>query len=125
MNREILFKGKRKDNGEWVYGNFIYGHGFGNPIYKISVYTTMGALTGFEEYDIIPETLCQYTGFKDKNGTKIFEGDKIRINGVEKIEYGGFEIEWKDNFILKKWLEDEWAIEFEVIGNVHEEAQDV
>lgn len=84
MNREILFRGKRVDNGEWVYGHLIKG---------ATRYVIQESIAQYPQYEVIPETVSQYTGLTDKNGKKIFEGDILTSD-----EYP-FKDDGEDNYI--------------------------
>ena len=116
--REILFRGKRADNGEWVYGSLITERNMfdGNLM-------TMHIQDIEEPYDdnlIDDETVGQFTGLTDKNGVKVFEGDIVRIFDGEYCsvvikysnEQGSFTV---DDTSLHYWVSD-----IEVIGNVHD-----
>lgn len=89
MTREILFRGKDVDNGEWVYGSYLqrYNHSIDDGWLEYYIVDDLGY-----EYEVIPETVGQFTGLKDKNGTKIFDGDKVLIDN----EIGNVK-----NYILK------------------------
>lgn len=125
MNREIIFKAKRRDNGKWVEGCLVIDHSRSNLFeYRIQPVES-GALYA---PPIDPETLCQFTGLCDKNGNKIWENDILKAhldeNYPEDITYT--KIIWsecrfctKENYssdveTLKKW-DGEY---FEVCGNI-------
>ena len=75
MNREILFKAKRVDNGRWVVGGY-----FSEP-YTDKKYIVRWIGLGFHEFiEVVPDTLCQYTGLADKNGKKIWENDILKAH---------------------------------------------
>lgn len=84
--REILFKGKRTDNGEWVEGYLINFWG------EYCIVNTDSRDICFK---VDPETVGQFTGYTDKNGKKIFEGDIVR-HGFGKYTSYTHVVEWVD-----------------------------
>lgn len=141
--REILFRGKRLDNGEWIEG-FYCKHNTvkvcltsDDPKPKHLIIVDGFCDWGFEPplqgIEVDPATVGQFTGLMDKNGKQIFEGDivicrqEIEGNHVRvcveigfiEMKFGAFGLHRKQGYYrpFKDWLED---YEYEVIGNIHD-----
>ena len=128
--REILFKAKRKDNGEWVEG--YYRADLDLDTHYICGWNYYASENGLErepfEEEINPDTLCQYTGLTDKNGNKIWENDILKANldesYPEDITY--IKILWNEcrfcvneNYSTDIWTLEKWDAEhFQVCGNI-------
>lgn len=86
--REILFRGKRVDNGEWVYGDLNHCVTVGKThICKVEENLSITV------YEVIPKTVGQYIGWEDVNGQKVFEGDIVEQDGDEEFY---FIVSWFD-----------------------------
>ena len=119
--REIKFRGKQLGSGNWVYGYVYCGDKFGcstdiNNAVEVSILNN-----DYDEYEIVKETLGQFTGLKDINGKEIYEGDIVNYfaSGTSTIEYiaGGFRV------VNRKYGHDfmgDTKGSIEVIGNIND-----
>ena len=131
--REILFRGKRIDNGEWVEGYYVkaldmYDKEIHTFFDTRTTFYACGETSGFELVD--PKTICQYTGLIDKNGKKIWENDILEGHlddkfpeDVTREKVIWHESGWKTEELgcdNKEYLDKFDTENFEIVGNVYD-----
>ena len=127
--REILFRGKRVDNGEWIQGDIVQF-----PVH--GVVRIVEQEPSYKDAEVDSDTVGQYTGLTDKNGKKIFEGDIIHLE-YSQVFFGGeyfgeytAEVSYKEGCFITDGINNGDEIEtplsgfdndeLEIIGNIHD-----
>ena len=128
--REISFRGKRLDNGEWLYGNLVelrnpFNHE-DSPVYFIMPKeVNIADPDSIAEQEVVdPATVGQFTDLLDKNGKEIYFGDIVRdkygdIGSVIWFSDCSMRVDWGGGDI--HFIDPEWGLE--VIGNIHDDPE--
>ena len=122
--REILFKAKRIDNGEWIEGYYVHAD---ETLCKNNVHVIFDGydLSVAAENEVDPEAVCQYTGLTDSNGVKIFEGDFVNVRTTAYM-FRSCVVKWNESNAM--WSVASGAaryrmsdsFKYEVIGNIYD-----
>lgn len=134
--REILFKAKRIDNGEWIEGYYTECRGETFISIDTSSMFEIFCPPVIRWFKVSSETLCQFTGLTDKNGQRVWENDIIKYHFGEiyapikygcyqncfdsqKAEHVGFYVDWSDDKCLRKdlgyWID---MVDTMPVGNI-------
>lgn len=123
--REILFRGKRIDNGKWVYGYYSKHSKTGKTFIRVTGKPCTGS------YEVDPTTVSEFTNMVDEMGNKVFEGDICYASGAT-TEYSLFVIRvdgWGcfldyyfggEHFDTDQVKQNDWILDSKVIGNIHD-----
>lgn len=133
--RELLYRGKRIDNGEWVYGYVARFRNVRNQVYTAIIQICDDETKECNIQDLVPvldETICEYTGLTDKRDELIYEGDIVKIDGkyLRYVAYSGEHTAFcAMHYIDKQQSEltgtlgdgyDNYKRSYEVVGNIYD-----
>lgn len=125
--REILFRGKRICDDEWIEGYFGRYHNGESDVACISILSN--GFFGLSSYEVDPETVGQYIGLTDKNGNKVFEGDVVRWKECDHWAPDDGIVSGYVLYVDGQWLIQRpnirsylWRVHSlcEIIGNIHD-----
>lgn len=118
--REIKFRGRRTDNGEWVYGDLVHTGTDAIAILESGA-PCLEAVT-----DVVPESVGQFTGLYDKNGKEVYERDIVEIDGAIKgiVRYNARHCRYEMATVCEPLENERIPLgrsidDWEVIGNIH------